>query len=172
MENLMIYGYLLKCLKMQPKRVSLELLAKASELAEEAGVQAIPVICADAADHSPETIISALKDAIEKSAPSAFLFGSTPLGREVSAGLSAVMNLGIAADCTNVMYRESNKDLLFIRPAFDGKLYASVSLDTTPQIGTFSTGIFPLEGNAPDIQANAKTLSLASDGSRDQSPPC
>lgn len=36
----MIYGYLLKCLKMQPKRVSLELLAKASELAEEAGVHA------------------------------------------------------------------------------------------------------------------------------------
>ena len=145
-----------------PNRVSLELLSKASELAEEAGVRAIPVICADAADHSPETIINALKAAIEKSAPSALLFGSTPLGREVSAGLSAVMNLGIAADCTNIMYRASDKDLLFVRPAFDGKLYASVSLDTTPQIGTFSTGIFPLEGNAPDIQANAETLALTS----------
>lgn len=41
-----------------PKRVSLELLAKASELAEEAGVQAIPVICADAAD-TPRKPLSA-----------------------------------------------------------------------------------------------------------------
>ncbi|MCQ5295839.1 electron transfer flavoprotein subunit alpha/FixB family protein, partial [Dorea formicigenerans] len=69
---------------------------------------------------------------------------------EVSAGLSAVMNLGIASDCTNVIYRESDTDLLFIRPAFDGKLYASVSLDTSPQLGTFSTGIFPLKDDAPD----------------------
>ena len=142
---------------------SLELLAKARELADESGSRAIPVICPNASEHSPETIICALKAAIEEDSPSAFLFGSTPLGREVSAGLSAVMNLGIASDCTNVIYRESNADLLFIRPTFDGKLYASVSLDTTPQIGTFSTGIFSLKENTPDIQTNARTLNLASD---------
>ncbi|MFR2711049.1 MAG: electron transfer flavoprotein subunit alpha/FixB family protein [Frisingicoccus sp.] len=147
----------------EPKLVSLELLAKARELAEESGSRAIPVICPNASEHSPETIINALKTAIEEGCPSALLFGSTPLGREVSAGLSAVMNLGIASDCTNVIYRESDTDLLFIRPAFDGKLYASVSLDTSPQLGTFSTGIFPLKDDAPDIQTNARTLSLASD---------
>ena len=148
----------------EPKLVSLELLAKARELAEESGSRAIPVICPNASEHSPETIINALKTAIEEGCPSALLFGSTPLGREVSAGLSAVMNLGIASDCTNVIYRESDTDLLFIRPAFDGKLYASVSLDTSPQLGTYSTGIFPLKDDAPDIQTNARTLSLASDG--------
>lgn len=147
----------------EPKLVSLELLAKARELAEESGSRAIPVICPNASEHSPETIINALKTAIEEGCPSALLFGSTPLGREVSAGLSAVMNLGIASDCTNVIYRESDTDLLFIRPAFDDKLYASVSLDTSPQLGTFSTGIFPLKDDAPDIQTNARTLSLASD---------
>ena len=147
----------------EPKLVSLELLAKARELVEESGSRAIPVICPNASEHSPETIINALKTAIEEGCPSALLFGSTPLGREVSAGLSAVMNLGIASDCTNVIYRESDTDLLFIRPAFDGKLYASVSLDTSPQLGTFSTGIFPLKDDAPDIQTNARTLSLASD---------
>ena len=147
----------------EPKLVSLELLAKARELAEESGSRAIPVICPNASEHSPETIINALKTAIEEGCPSALLFGSTPLVREVSAGLSAVMNLGIASDCTNVIYRESDTDLLFIRPAFDGKLYASVSLDTSPQLGTFSTGIFPLKDDAPDIQTNARTLSLASD---------
>ena len=147
----------------EPKLVSLELLAKARELAAESGSRAIPVICPNASEHSPETIINALKTAIEEGCPSALLVGSTPLGREVSAGLSAVMNLGIASDCTNVIYRESDTDLLFIRPAFDGKLYASVSLDTSPQLGTFSTGIFPLKDDAPDIQANARTLSLASD---------
>lgn len=89
----------------EPKLVSLELLAKARELAEESGSRAIPVICPNASEHSPETIINALKTAIEEGCPSALLFGSTPLGREVSAGLSAVMNLGIASDCTNVIYR-------------------------------------------------------------------
>lgn len=146
-----------------PKPVSLELLAKARELAEESGSRAIPVICPNASEHSPETIINALEAAIKEGCPSALLFGSTPLGREVSAGLSAVMNLGIASDCTNVIYRESDMDLLFIRPAFDGKLYASVSLDTSPQLGTFSTGIFPLKDAAPDIQTDARILSLASD---------
>ncbi len=149
----------------EPKLVSLELLAKAKELASEAGSHAIPIICPDATNYSPKTIIDALKTDIEEANPSALLFGSTPLGREVSAGLSAVMNLGIASDCTNVMYRASDADLLFIRPAFDGKLYASVSLDTTPQIGTFSMGIFPLKDDAPDIQANARTLNLSSDDS-------
>ena len=82
----------------EPKLVSLELLAKARELADESGSRAIPVICPNASEHSSETIISALKAAIEEDSPSAFLFGSTPLGREVSAGLSAVMNLGIASN--------------------------------------------------------------------------
>lgn len=147
----------------EPKSVSLELLSKAADLASEADSHAVPVICPNASNHSPETIINALKDAIEEAAPSALLFGATPLGKEVSAGLSAMMNLGIASDCTNVIYRSSEDDLLFIRPSFDGKLYASISLATSPQIGTFSTGIFPLKDEAPDIQANARILSLASD---------
>lgn len=69
----------------EPKLVSLELLAKARELAAESGSRAIPVICPNASEHSPETIINALKTAIEEGCPSALLVGSTPLGREVSA---------------------------------------------------------------------------------------
>lgn len=64
----------------RPKRVSLELLAKAAELAAEAGSKAVPVICPKTSDYSPAAIIRALKSAIEEAAPSALLFGSTPLG--------------------------------------------------------------------------------------------
>lgn len=147
----------------RPKRVSLELLAKAAELAAEAGSKAVPVICPKTSDYSPAAIIRALKSAIEEAAPSALLFGSTPLGREISAGLSATMNLGIASDCSNVIYRETEADLFFIRPAYDGKLYASISLDNQPQIGTFSTGIFPLQGDAPDFQNDALSLAPTAD---------
>ena len=80
----------------RPKRVSLELLAKAAELAAEAGSKAVPIICPKTSDYSPAAIIRALKSAIEEAAPSALLFGSTPLGREISAGLSATRNLGLA----------------------------------------------------------------------------
>ena len=147
----------------RPKRVSLELLAKAAELAAEAGSKAVPVICPKTSDYSPAAIIRALKSAIEEAAPSALLFGSTPLGREISAGLSATMNLGIASDCSNLIYRVSEADLFFIRPAYDGKLYASISLDNQPQIGTFSTGIFPLQGDAPDFQNDALSLAPTAD---------
>ena len=37
----------------RPKRVSLELLAKAAELAAEAGSKAVPVICPKTSDYSP-----------------------------------------------------------------------------------------------------------------------
>ncbi|MDD3221379.1 MAG: electron transfer flavoprotein subunit alpha/FixB family protein [Clostridia bacterium] len=144
----------------QPKRVSLELLAKAQKLASEIGIKAIPVVYPDGSTLSAASISNGLKAAIEKESPALLLMGSTALGKDVSALLSASMNLGIASDCTDVMYRDTEQDFLFIRPTFDGKLYASISLKSSPQIGTFSTGTFPLEDDAPDVLENALTLSI------------
>jgi electron transfer flavoprotein alpha subunit len=144
----------------QPKQVSLELLAKAKKLAAESGGAAIPVICPDSGKYTGETIACALKSEIEAGTPAALLFGATAIGKEVSALLSADMDLGIASDCTNVMYREADGDFLFIRPSYDGKLFASVALSTTPALGSFSTGVFPLGDTAPDIHEQSRVLSL------------
>ena len=142
----------------QPKRSSLEIFAKAQKIAAEAGAEAVPVLCPADGDFSAVEIAEAMKNAVEKETPGAVLFASTPLGKDISAILSADMNLGIASDCTDVMSRNEDLDLLFIRPTFDGKLRASVSLNKKPQIGSFVSGAFPMDGEAPDIHKNARLL--------------
>nr|WP_291234697.1 electron transfer flavoprotein subunit alpha/FixB family protein [Frisingicoccus sp.] len=146
----------------QPKRASLEVFAKAEELAKECKMTAVPVF-SPSENASPENIVSALASAISKEQPAALLFGSTALGKELSAGITASLSLGIASDCSNIMYRASTKDFLFIRSTFDGKLNASVSLKTFPQVASFSAGTFPLEGNVPNTEANKILLELPSD---------
>ena len=125
----------------QPKRSSLEIFAKSQKIAAEAGAEAVPVLCPADGDFSAVEIAEAMKNAVEKETPGAVLFASTPLGKDISAILSADMNLGIA-----------------IRPTFDGKLRASVSLNKKPQIGSFVSGAFPMDGEAPDIHKNARLL--------------
>ena len=76
----------IETLNNQPKHVSLELLAKAMELAKESGMTAVPVF-APSESASPESIVSALSASISEEAPAAILFGFTSLGKEISAGL-------------------------------------------------------------------------------------
>lgn len=142
----------------QPKRSSLEILAKAQQLAGEHQAKAIPVLCPANERFSAAEIAGALKSSAENQMPGAILFGATPLGKDISAILSAEMNLGIASDCTDVMSKNETMDLLFIRPTFDGKLRASVSLNKKPQIGTFVPGAFHLDDRTPDIHQNAHIL--------------
>lgn len=143
-------------------RISHELLAKAQDLANEAGMKAIPVSIPDGS-YSPEAIANALKSAAVADNPLAIFFGFTALGKELSARLTAVMDLGIASDCSNVIYRKNENDLMFIRPTFDGKLNATITLKTYPQIASFPAGVFPLGNRTVDIEANKKVLNVSDD---------
>ena len=81
----------------QPKRSSLEIFAKAQKIAAEAGAEAVPVLCPADGDFSAVEIAEAMKMRSKKETPGAVLFASTPLGKDISAILSADMNLGIAS---------------------------------------------------------------------------
>lgn len=146
----------------QTKRVSIELLAKAQEIAKEAGMKAIPVTIPDG-KYAPEAIVNALKSAVVSDNPFAILFGFTSLGKELSAGLTASMDLGIASNCSNIIYRKSENDLMFIRPTYDGKLNATVTLKTYPQIASFSAGTFPVNPDDVDTESYKKILSISDD---------
>ena len=146
----------------QTLRVSEELLVQAKELAKEAGMLAIPVRLAEKPDSS-DAILKALKAAVIRENPFAIFFGSTPLGKELSSGLTASLDLGIASDCSNVIYRKSENDLMFIRPTFDGKLNASITLKTYPQVASFPAGVFPLKGNSADFDLNKYILEFPND---------
>lgn len=143
-----------------PKRVSLELMQKASELAAEKNQEAIAVIIAP----EPEQAIRAafsngaasvialrsnssfegdawiLEKLIDKYAPLVLLIGATNKGRDISAALSARCRIGIASDCTDVMF--AGEAVYWIRPSYDGRLYSNIAIASFPQIGTFRTGTF------------------------------
>ena len=144
------------------RRISIELLAKAQEIAKEAGMKAVPVVLPEGS-YAPEAIVRALKSAVVSDNPFAILFGFTPLGKELSAALTASMDLGIASDCSNIIYRKSENDLMFIRPTFDGKLNATITLKTYPQIASFSAGVFPLNNAEVNLDTNKKVLSPSGD---------
>ena len=144
------------------RRISIELLAKAQEIAKEAGMKAVPFVLPEGS-YAPEAIVRALKSAVVSDNPFAILFGFTPLGKELSAALTASMDLGIASDCSNIIYRKSENDLMFIRPTFDGKLNATITLKTYPQIASFSAGVFPLNNAEVNLDTNKKVLSPSGD---------
>jgi electron transfer flavoprotein alpha subunit len=143
----------------QPAEVSLELLAKAQELARPLGGQVWALLCghnvaalaqalipcgADRvllADHAelelyrsqPYTRVAA--DQARAHRPYVFLFGATPVGRDLAPRVASALRAGLTADCTDLQIGDytsrSDKqlypDLLYqIRPAFGGNLIATI----------------------------------------------
>ena len=163
--------------------VSLELLAKGQELAGELGSQVwallpgwelgeLPVELikagADrvlAADHPELELYRTLPytrlvvDQVNKHQPYIFLFGATPVGRDLAPRVASALKVGLTADCTDLQIgdytiRKENrvcKDLLYqIRPAFGGNLIATiVNPNTRPQMATVRPGVMRYRGPEP-----------------------
>lgn len=143
-----------------PKRVSLELTAKAKELAKGRGEKAVAVIIDPAPDTAIKAAFSAgadevlaveqktcfegeayiLEKLMAKYEPLAVLICSTPMGSDLSGALSARSGAGIAVNCTDII--PTDDGILYIRPSYDGKLNASIQIGTYPSIGTFKAGTF------------------------------
>jgi electron transfer flavoprotein alpha subunit len=81
--------------------------------------------------------------------PYIFLFGATPLGRDLAPRVASAVQAGLTADCTDLQIGDSRKDqvvykdlLLQIRPAFGGNLIATiVNPLTRPQMATVREGV-------------------------------
>ncbi|HIE58148.1 MAG TPA: electron transfer flavoprotein subunit alpha/FixB family protein [Anaerolineales bacterium] len=112
--------------------VSLELLAKADELAQTLGGQVWGLLCghkvsnlaasvihygADrvlVADHSELEIYRTLPytrvavDLVREHQPDIFLIGATPLGRDLAPRLASALQVGLTADCTDLQIGDYN----------------------------------------------------------------
>ena len=86
-------------------------------------------------DEISEEVISL----IERIKPEFVIFPSTVNGREVSATISAAMNLGLTADCIKISY-EGGK-LIQYKPAFGGGIVARIISKTKPEMATVRPGI-------------------------------
>jgi electron transfer flavoprotein alpha subunit len=155
--------------------VSLELLSKAQELAHILGSQVWAVVCGheitavplEIIQHGADHVLIAdhpelelyrtlpyartITNLIRTRQPYIFLFGATPVGRDLAPRLASAVRCGLTADCTDLQigdYTSKKEDVTYhdllyqIRPAFGGNVIATiVNPKTRPQMATVREGV-------------------------------
>jgi electron transfer flavoprotein alpha subunit len=110
----------------QVAEVSLELLAKGSEIARQLGSEVWAVLCGDQIGELPERVIQSGADQVllaedpelemyrtlpycrvisglvRQWKPYIFLIGATPIGRDLAPRLASALKVGLTADCTDL----------------------------------------------------------------------
>jgi len=139
--------------------VSYELLGKGTELAEHLGIElSALVLGSELGDQVNELFYHGAQKAyyidhpqlkdfdllnykhnivrlIKKVKPETVLFGATHLGRSLAPRVAAALSTGLTADCTGLEIGEEG-NLVQIRPAFSGNIFAHIRTTTRPQMAT------------------------------------
>lgn len=97
--------------------------------------------------------------AIQANSPDIVLFGATTTGRALAPRVAAMLDTGIAADCTDLYVgdwerrgRVFNSILHQVRPAMAGGVLATcICPERRPQIATVRPGVFPPVTNAKAV---------------------
>lgn len=87
----------------------------------------------------PLTSAETLADAIREQQPNAVLWGSDDLSKMLAAQVSAMLGLGLCADCTSLEVEDGK--LMMIRPALSGSVIAKIVSRTTPAMATVRTTV-------------------------------
>lgn len=147
-------------------KVSLELLGKARELAENLGEEVSAVLLGSGVEGLADTLVRfgadkvylmedeslrqyrtvpytrAISYLIEKYRPGILLMGATHLGRDLAPRLSRRAGVGLTADCTDLTIDPAEKILLQTRPAFGGNVMATIANRySRPQMATVRPGV-------------------------------
>lgn len=151
------------------QRVSLELLGKARELADQTDQKVIAVLVGN----NVETLVDELyhygadkvvmsehrllelymtdyytkvvAEIINEEKPEICLFGATTIGRDLAPRIAARIKTGLTADCTTLEIDEETKKLLMTRPAFGGNIMATIICpDHFPQMSTVRPGVMQM----------------------------
>ena len=148
--------------------VSLELIGKARELADELKEEVIAVIagkkvsdltqelisyCADKVyyveddkldKYITEPYVKVMTTIINDLKPQIVLFGATSIGRDLAPRVSSRIGCGLTADCTKLEIDEEVGLLNMTRPTFGGNLLATIqSPEARPQMSTVRPGVMP-----------------------------
>lgn len=162
--------------------VSLELTGKARELADELGGKVVALLMGHALADLPEEVVHhgadevlafdhgelgsyrtlpyarIAIDLVRERGPYIFLFGATPVGRDLAPRVASATRAGLTADCTalrvaDVERREHRYEdlLLQVRPAFGGNIIATIiNPEMHPQMATVREGVLPMR--QPDVE--------------------
>jgi electron transfer flavoprotein alpha subunit len=148
-------------------RVTLQLIAKARQLATDRGTEATVLLLGDhvhqyameyvahgadvvmvvdhpsLGDYRVETYTRIVARLVEHFRPEIFLAGATAFGREFFPRLAKKLDTGLSADCVSLEIDEKTGLLIQTTPAFGGELLADiVTPEHRPQMATVHPGIF------------------------------
>lgn len=115
---------------------------------------------------SPEARI--VSTAARERQPEMILVGATTTGRDLAPRVAAILDTGIAADCTGLYIadwkhrKHTYRDLLHqVRPALAGGVLATcLCPETRPQIATVRPGVFPAEPHPRELNKEPLSVEL------------
>ncbi len=100
-------------------------------------------------DYRTAPYTSVISEMINKFKPEIVLLGATHNGRDLGPRISARINTGLTADCTELSIEKERGILLQTRPAFGGNLMATIICpEHRPQMATVRPGV--MERSEPD----------------------
>lgn len=162
--------------------VTLELLGAARPMAEKLGCEVTAVLLCESAGDMPEALIAhgadkvivaadpilktplarpstdVLVRLVKERKPEIVLIGATHTGRDVSSRVAVKIDAGMTADCTELDVDAHNGELLARRPAFGGKMLATIRCDRhRPQMATARPGIFVPQEADPSRTGDVET---------------
>jgi electron transfer flavoprotein alpha subunit len=139
--------------------VSYELLGKGTEIAQQLGIEVSAVLLGSGMDEEINELFyygaqkvyyidhPVLADfdllnykhniarLVNEVKPETLLIGATHLGRSLAPRIAAAINTGLTADCTSLEVGDVG-NLVQIRPAFSGNIFAHIRTTTRPQMAT------------------------------------
>ena len=167
--------------------VSLELLGKAQELAEQLNEEVSALLLGFQVSAMADTLIkhgaekvflaehSALKDyrtiaytevveeLVKEHKPNILLMGATHVGRDLAPRVSRRVGVGLTADCTELTIDPDEGILLQTRPAFGGNVMATITNRySRPQMATVRPGVMEPQArpeNRGDVISQEVSLS-------------
>jgi electron transfer flavoprotein alpha subunit len=130
------------------------------------------VVCLEPDDHdqpSPERIASVLIAELQKERARVVVLAHTMLGRSLAPRLAVALDAGCAPDAVAVRRRPDGA-IEVTRPAFGGRLYATVVLPASfPSVITLRPGSAGLDGTVPGRRGSCERRRVTGVGSPDRS---
>ncbi len=147
--------------------ISLELLGKGRELADQLNTKLTAVLLGNNVNHLAEELLiygadeviyaedksievyttdaytKVLCNLINEKKPEILLIGASFTGRDLSPRIAARLSTGVTTDCTDLTIDINSRILEMIRPAYGGLLMNKVICENSrPQIATVRPGVF------------------------------
>jgi electron transfer flavoprotein alpha subunit len=105
------------------------------------------------AQYTTDAYVHVISQLVKAGEPAVLLLGASVQGKDMSARLSASLDVGMAQDCTT--FSVENGNLVAVRPIYAGKAYAKVTFENSwPQMATARPKV--MEINKPDTSKSAE----------------